>query len=147
VSESAYLRREIENHPDEPEYINDLRILRRFVQNGSFGYRQSKDVVFQRLMIRYPEAYNAFGLERRRETLEKYERSRYIELQRRTYPNNPDKEDYLKALERLRHIMILFGLGYGSREMAMAYTNSKNRCPEAYEAFREELERVTEGHH
>jgi len=81
VSESAYLRREIENHPDEPEYINDLRILRRFVQNGSFGYRQSKDVVFQRLMIRYPEAYNAFGLERRRETLEKYERSRYIELQ------------------------------------------------------------------
>jgi hypothetical protein len=75
-----------------------------------------------------------------RETLEKYRYSPYIELQRRVYPNNPDKDDYLKALERLRNIMILFKLGYGSREMAMLRVNSKKRCPEAYEAFEKELE-------
>jgi hypothetical protein len=56
------------------------------------------------------------------------------------YPNNPDKDDYLKALERLRNIMILFKLGYGSREMAMLRVNSKGRYPEAYEAFEKELE-------
>jgi hypothetical protein len=44
MSESPYIRSEMEQRP-EPEYINDLRILRRFVQNGSFGYRQSKDVI------------------------------------------------------------------------------------------------------
>jgi hypothetical protein len=138
MSESPYIRREMEQHP-EPEYLNDLRILRRFVQNGSFGYRASTDVVFQTLKTRYPEAYSAFGEERRREILGRYGHSPYIELQRRVYPNNPDKDDYLKALKRLRHLMIMFGLGYGSREMSMAFTNSKNRFPEAYEAFKKEL--------
>ncbi len=60
MSESEYIRREMENHP-EPGYHSDLRILRGFVQNGSFGYRASDDVVFQRLKTRYPEAYVAFG--------------------------------------------------------------------------------------
>lgn len=36
MSESQYLRQEIESFPDEPEYINDLRILKRFIQDGSF---------------------------------------------------------------------------------------------------------------
>jgi hypothetical protein len=30
MAESQYLKREIEQNP-EPEYLNDLRILRRFV--------------------------------------------------------------------------------------------------------------------
>ncbi len=84
MSESEYIRNEMENHP-EPEYLSDLRILRRFVQNGSFGYRESDDVVFQTLKERYPEAYYAFGREREREVLERYEHSSYIELQRKTY--------------------------------------------------------------
>jgi len=138
TSESPYIRREMEHHP-EPEYLNDLRILRRFIQNGSFGYRQSDDVIFQRLKTRYPEAYNAFGEERRREVLEQYRDSPYIEQQQHMYPNNPDKDDYLKALGRLRHIMILIKLGYGSREMAMLRVNSKRRYPEAYDAFKREL--------
>jgi hypothetical protein len=79
----------------------------------------SDDVVFQTLKTRYPEAYHAFGRERKVEVLERYARSPYIEGQRRTYPNNPDKDSYLRSLERLRHVMILFKLGYGSREMAM----------------------------
>lgn len=41
--------------------------------------------------------------------------------------------------------MILFRLGYGSREMAMAKVNSKERYPEAYEVFEEELERIGAG--
>ncbi len=139
VGESEYIARATANHP-EPEYLADLRILRRFVQNGSFGYRESKDVVFQTLKRRYPQAYSAFGEERKSEVLGQYEHSPYIELQRRTYPNNPDKDDYLKSLERLRNVMILFKLGYGSREMAMLKVNSSRRYPEAYEAFEEELE-------
>src|SRR5215212_6701732 len=134
MAESQYLKREMEQNPEEPEYINDLRILRRFVQNGSFGYHQTGDVVFQRLKSRYPRAYSAFGQERRREALQRYEHSPYIELQRQVYPRNPDKDDYLNSLERLRHVMILFKLGYGSREMAMVRVNSGKRYPEAHEA-------------
>ena len=141
MSEPPYLEREIENHP-EPEYLADLRILRRFVQSGSFGYRESDDVVFQTLRTRYPRAYSAFGEERKREVLERCRVSPYIERQRMLYPNNPDKDRYLKSLERLRNVMILFKLGYGSREMAMLKVNSKRRYPEAYEAFERELEDI-----
>ncbi len=74
VPESPYVKREMENHPDEPEYVADLRILRRFVQNGSFGYREIDDVVFQTLKRRYPQAYSAFGEERKCEALEDQER-------------------------------------------------------------------------
>ena len=42
--------------------------------------------------------------------------------------------------KRPRHVMILFKLGYGSREMTMLKVNSKNRYPEAFDAFWEELE-------
>src|SRR5215213_1832496 len=139
MAESQYLKREMEQNP-ESEYINDLRILRRFVQNGSFGYHQSEDLVFQRLKSRYPRAYSAFGEERRRETLQRYEYSPYIEGQKRTYPDNPDKESYIKSLDRLRHVMILFKLGYGSKEMNMLRVNSSRRYPEAFEAFEKELE-------
>lgn len=57
MSESEYIRREAVDHPDEPEYHADLCILRRFVYNGSFGYKQSEDVVFQTLKQRYPKGY------------------------------------------------------------------------------------------
>jgi hypothetical protein len=50
----------------------------------------------------------------------------------------PDKDGYLKSLERLRHVMILFKLGYGSREMAMAFTKSRNKHSEAFTKFRDE---------
>ena len=140
ISESQYLKQEMENHPDEPEYLSDLRILRRFIQNGSFGYKQIDDVVFQRFKSRYLRAYSTFGEERRQETLQRYQHSPYIALQEQVYPNNPDKDGYLRSLERLRYVMILFKLGYGSREMNMLRVNSGKRYPEAYEAFEKELE-------
>ena len=140
VSESPYLKEQIEKYSDEPEYLNDLRILRRFVQNGSFGYHQSRNIVFRTLKTRYPEAYSVFGEERRRETLERFKISPYIEEQKRTYPNNPDKDGYLRSLERLRHVMILFKVGYGGFAMGMIFGKLKNKHPEAYEAFERELE-------
>ena len=82
------------------------------------------------------------GEERRREVLQRYEHSPYIEGQKKTYSNNPDKDGYLKSLERLRHVMILFKLGYGSREMNMLKVNSSKRYPEAYDAFERELENL-----
>jgi hypothetical protein len=139
MSESRYLRQEIETYSNEPEYLNDLRILRRFVQNGSFGYRQSTDVVFQRLKTRYPKAYSAFGEERRRETLEKYRHSPYIEKVE-ALPDSAYKEKWLKDLRELRRMMILFGLGYGGYAMGMIFGMLKNRHPEAHEAFKRELE-------
>lgn len=138
-SGSEYIDGETENHP-EPEYLSDLRILRRFVYGGSFGLKHSKDVVFQTLKERYPEAYDAFGRERKGEVLETYRTSPYIEEQKRTYPNNPDKEGYLEALARLRHHTIMFKLGYGDRIRAMAHANLKSRYPEAHKAFQRELD-------
>src|SRR4028119_606326 len=38
MSEPSYLERETENHPDEPEYLADLRILRRFVGDTSGNF-------------------------------------------------------------------------------------------------------------
>jgi hypothetical protein len=71
--------------------------------------------------------------------LERYAHSPYIELQRRAFPNNPNKDDYFEALKRLRHLMILFRLGYGGRIMTVGFTSLKNKYPEAYEAFNREL--------
>lgn len=122
------------------EYVNDLRILKRFVQAGSFGYKEFDDEVFKRLANRYPEAYSAFGKERKQDVLEANARSEYIERQRETYPNNPDKPFYLARLEKLKTLMILSKLGYGSREMSMALTNGKRTYPEAAAAFEEEIE-------
>lgn len=122
------------------EYVNDLRILKRFVQAGSFGYKGFDDEVFRRLSSRYPEAYAAFGKERKQDVLEKSKRSPYIEGQKDTYPNNPDKPFYLDKLEKLKTLMILSKLGYGGREMSMALTNAKRTYPEAAAAFEEEIE-------
>ena len=122
------------------EYVNDLRILKRFVQAGSFGYKEFDDEVFRRLSSRYPEAYAAFARERKQDVLEKNRTSSYIEGQKVTYPNNPDKPFYITKLEKLKTLMILSKLGYGGREMSMALTNAKRALPEAAAAFEEEIE-------
>ena len=102
--------------------------------------------MFQRLQEgirkRITQTYNAFGQEQKREVLERYKNSPYKELQTGNYPNNPDKNAYLQTFKRLRFLMIMFKLGYRSREMNMALTNSTNRYPEAFEAFERELEDV-----
>lgn len=155
MSESPFIRAIAKKvvEPD-PQYVHDLVVLRAMVRQEhrqediGWGGTWTKQR-YQRLKESHPEAVIAFEREinqekererLRQETLERYRNSPYLELQRQVYPNNPDKNDYLKALERLRYIMILFKLGYGSREMSMLRVNSGNRFPDAYEAFEKELE-------
>ena len=153
--ESPYIKRVKNKHPrPEPHYVDELNVLRAMVRQedrqGDIGWGGTwTKERYQSLKEKHPEAVIAFEREinqerekerLRQETLERYRNSPYIELQRQVYPNNPDKDGYLKSLERLRHVMILFKLGYGSREMNMLRVNSSRRYPEAYEAFERELE-------
>jgi hypothetical protein len=155
VSESPYIRLVKNKQPEpDPDYVHDLVVLRAMVRQehrqGDVGWGGSwTKERYQRLKDKHPEALLAFEAELRwereeaqlrRETLVKYKDSPYIEAQKRAYPANPDKDRYLKSLERLRHIMILFKLGYGSSGMSMLKVNSKRRYPEAYEVFTNELE-------
>jgi hypothetical protein len=155
MSESPFIRA-ITNKVVEPDplYVHDLVVLRAMIRQkhrqGDIGWGGTwTRERFQRLKERHLEAVSAFEREmrqekereeHRREALERHRHSPYIELQQQVHPNNPDKDDYLKALERLKHVMILFKLGYGSREMAMLRVNSKKRYPEAYDVFEKELE-------
>ncbi len=155
MSESSFIKaiKSKVVEPD-PQYVHDLVVLRAMVRQehsqGDIGWGGTwTKERYQSLKEKHPEAVLAFEREirrdkereqHRRETLERYRLSPYIELQRQVYPNNPDKDDYLKSLERLRHVMILFKMGYGSREMNMLRVNSSRRYSEAYEAFKRELE-------
>ncbi len=56
------------------------------------------------------------------------------------WPVSPEKDHYLEALKQLRHLMILFKLGYEDQPMSYAFTTLRNRYPEAYEIFEKELE-------
>ncbi len=154
MSESLYIQLVKDKAPEpDPQYVHDLVVLRAMVRQedrqGDVGWGGTwTKERYQRLRGGYPEALMAFEAEirwakeaeqLRQETFERYKDSPYIKEQKRAYPKNPDKDDYLKSLERLRHVMILFKLGYGSREMAMLKVNSSRRFPEAREAFEREL--------
>ena|SRR5918997_3777152 len=83
-------------HP-EAGYLSDLGMLRRFVRNGSFGYREPDNVVFQTLTV--PGGVLGFRQRAEKEVLERYARSPYVEDHMRIYPNTPDKNGYLRSLE------------------------------------------------
>lgn len=157
MNESPYIRWVKNKSPKpDPNYIYELNVLRAMVRQedrqGDIGWGGTwTKERYQRLRDKHPEAVMAFEAELRwekeekqlrRETLEKYKDSPYIEEQRRTYPNNPDKDRYLEKIERLRYLMILREIGYGDRMIAMAFTNLRNAYPEAFETFRRELEDV-----
>ena len=55
--------------------------------------------------------------------------------------DSEEKDKYLKALRKAKDAMIDMRLGYGSQAMSYLLVDWKNRHPEAYEAFREELGR------
>ena len=65
--------------------------------------------------------------------------SLYIEQMARELPDSEEKEGYLEALRRAKDAMIDMRLGYGSQPMSYLLVDWKNRHPEAYEAFEEEL--------
>ena len=77
----------------------------------------------------------------RRETLERYRYSPYIE-EVEGWPDSEAKDSYLRDLKRLRDVMIQSKkLGYGGFAMGMIHAKLKNRYPKAHQAFEEELER------
>ena len=154
-SESPYIRWvKKKQPPPDAQYVYELDVLRAMVRQEArqgdvgWGGTWTKER-YQRLKEKHPEALMAFEAEirweeeeeqRRRETLEKYRRSPYIEEVER-WSDSEAKDSYLRDLKRLRGLMIYSKkLGYGSYVMGMIYGKLKNRHPEAHEAFKEELE-------
>ena len=153
--ESPYIRRMREKYPPpDPHYIHELDVLRAMVRQedrqGDIGWGGSwTKEQYRRLKEKYPEVVMAFEAElrwekeeeqHRRETLEKYRYSAYIE-EAEGWPDSEAKGSYLRDLKRLRDVMINSKkLGYGGYAMGMIFGELKNKYPEAHEAFRNELE-------
>ncbi len=155
MSESPYIRwvKNKDSEPD-PNYIYELNVLRAMVRqearqgNVGWGGTWTKER-YQRLRDKHPEAVMAFEAEirweeeeeqRRRETLEKYSYSAYIE-EVESWPDSEGKKKYLGDLKRLKDIMIRSKkLGYGGYAMGMIYGKLRNKYPEAHEVFNGELE-------
>jgi hypothetical protein len=154
VYESPYIRRIRDKRP-EPDslYVYELNVLRAMVRQeyrqGDVGWGGSwTKERYQYLKDKHPEALMAFEAELRwereeeqlrRETLEKYKDSPYIE-EVEGWPDSEGKDKYLRDLKRLRDIMIRSKkLGYGGYAMGMIYGKLKNKYPKAHEVFKEEL--------
>jgi hypothetical protein len=101
------------------------------------------------LKEKHPEALLAFEAElrwekedeqHRREILERYKYSPYIE-EVEGWPDSEAKENHLRHLRQLRDVMVQSQkLGYGGFAMNMIYKKLKDKYPQAYEAFEKELE-------
>jgi hypothetical protein len=139
----------------DPQFVYELNVLRAMVRQedrqgeAGWGGTWTKER-YQRLKAKHPEALMAFEAEirwekeeeqHRRETLEKYGYSRYIEAVE-AWPESETRDSYLRDLKRLKHLMVHSKkLGYGSYPMGLAMANFRSSYPEAYEAFKEELGR------
>lgn len=152
--ESPYIKRIKSKRPEpDPQYVHELDVLRAMVRQedrqGNVGWGGTWTIVrYQSLKDKHPEAVMAFEAEirweieeeqRRRETLERYSYSPYIE-EVEGWPNSEARDSYLGDLKRLRDVMIHSKLGYGSYPTGLLMANLRNRYPEAYGAFRNELE-------
>jgi hypothetical protein len=154
ISGSPYIRWVKNKDPKpDPNYVHDLNVLRAMVRQearqGDVGWGGSwTKERYQKLKDKQPEALMAFEAELRwereeerlrRETLEKYKRSSYID-EVEGWPDSEGKDEYLGDLKRLREVMIRSEkLGYGSYAMGMIYGKLKNEYPKAHEAFEGEL--------
>ena len=138
-----------ENHPD-PELTVLEAMVRQEDRQGDVGWGGSwTKERYQKLKEKHPRAYRTFLARLRvqkarkqheREIFERYSYSPYIEQKSKELPEPGESDRYLEKLKSLRHVMFLYKLGYGDRMMALAFTNLKNSYPEAYEAFKKELE-------
>jgi hypothetical protein len=153
-SESSFIRA-IKNkvlEPD-PQYIHELEVLRAMVRQedrqGDIGWGGTwTKEWFQSLKNKHPEAVMAFEAElrwekereqHRRETLEKYRHSPYIE-EVEGWPSSEAKDRYLKDLKQLRDVMIHSKVGYIGYAGGAILGALRSRYPQAHEVFREELE-------
>ena len=154
MSESPYIRF-VKNKDPEPDrqYVYELNVLRAMVRqedrqgDAGWGGTWTKER-YQKLKNKHPEALMAFEAEirwereeaqLRRETLEKYRYSPYIDEVER-WPDSEGKDKYLRDLKRLKDVMIRRDkLGCGGYAMDMIYGKLRSRYPKAREAFEEEL--------
>lgn len=148
MTESPYLER-IRDECLNPQHLQELEILGAMVRKGdrswsdfSWGGELTKER-YRQLRERYPEAHEAFGSELWEEkgrdqskirTRRNLVRSPYIEQMARELSDFEEK-----ALRRFKDAMIDTRLGYGSQAMSYLLVDWKNRHPESYEAFKEEL--------
>jgi hypothetical protein len=136
-----------------PQYVHELDVLRAMARQedrqGEVGWGGTwTKERYYRLKQKHPEALMAFEAElrweknkeeHRKETLEKYRYSSYIE-EVEGWPDSEAKDSYLRDLNRLRDVMIHSKkLGYGGFAMGMIYVKLKNRHLEAHNAFQKEL--------
>ena len=155
MTESPYLKSIKDEYPD-PYDLQELEILRAMVWKEDRSWSDSSWLGemtkerYRKLRERYPEAYEAFESklweEKGRDqskirTRRNLVPSPYIEKMASDLSDSEEKERYLKALRRAKDAMIDMRLGYGSQAMSYLLVDWKNRHPEAYEAFREELGR------
>jgi hypothetical protein len=154
MSESPYIRWVKNKRPEpNPQFVYELNVLRAMVRQEDrqgekgWGGTWTKER-YQGLKDKYPEAVMAFEAElrweqeeeqRRRETLERYRYSPYLE-EIEGWPDSEAKDSYLRDLRRLRDVMVHSKkLGYGGFAMGMIYGKLKNKYPKAHQVFRKEL--------
>lgn len=157
--ESPYIRKMKDELP-EPDwkYVHDLELLRAIArqskQTGDYGSSGSLfNERYLDLKEKHPEAVRAFEAElreekewersyqetKRQETLERHKQSAYLREKMKRLPESEDGERQLRGLMRLRDLMIHSKMGYGSQVTGYYKANLRNKYPEAYEAFQEEL--------
>jgi hypothetical protein len=141
--------------PPDSNYVYELNVLRAMVRqedrqgDKGWGGRTWTWERYQRLREKHPEALMAFEAElrwekeeeqHRREVLEKYTHSPYIE-EVQGWPDSGEKDSYVRDLRQLRDVMLKTQkLSYGGYAMSMIYRKLKDTYPFAYEVFAEELE-------
>lgn len=146
IPDSRYLEEQRRVSMDQG-CIEELERLRELIWEGSFGYRESRQVKenperreeYKRLSSKYSEAYSAFGDERRQEAFRRCEYSPYLEKMHRGLPDTDENRGHLRGLESLRDKMIFMGLGYGGQGLGMMTHSLKTRYPRATEIFRGEI--------
>ncbi len=155
--ESPYIRK-IKDELLEPnfQYINDLHMLRAIIRNSerTGNYGKSGSWINQRylnLKDKYPEAVRIFKVELREEkevqrlrkeakwqqALERHKQSPYLKEKIEQLLESEEKQ--LRELMRLRDMMINSKKGYGGQAMAYLKASLRDKYPEAYERFQEEL--------
>jgi hypothetical protein len=154
-SESPYIKRIKSKSPEpNPQYVYELNVLRAMIRQedrqGAAGWGGTWTTErYQSLKDKHPEAVMAFEAEirwekeeeqNRRETLEKYRYSSYLE-EVEGWPESEAKDSYLRDLKRLRDLMIhSTKVGYRSYATGLAMANIRDKYPEAHRVFKKELE-------
>ncbi len=127
---------------------------RQSERTGNYGSSGSwVNERYLNLKEKHPEAVMAFEAElreekerqrlrqetKRQKTLDKHRQSAYLREKMERLLESEDGERQLRGLMRLRDLMIQTKMGYGSQVTGYYKANLRDKYPNAYEAFEEEL--------